>query len=263
VSTELTRLESALRRDRLVVIAGLVAVTLLAWGYLAYLRWRMSPAETMASMASEMALPHARSWGSVELLLLFAMWSVMMVAMMVPSVTPLILMFARARRQRSSSGVVGSAAMLLLGYLTVWTAFSAVAAVTQWVLHRAALMSPMMVSASPVLGGTLLLLAGAFQFSPLKRVCLTHCRSPLHFVLTEVGHGWRGPFVIGLEHGAHCVGCCWNLMALLLVAGVMNLFWVAAIALAVLVEKVAPAGRALGRMAGAALIAAGIVVLAR
>jgi predicted metal-binding membrane protein len=263
VSIELTRLESALRRDRLVVIAGLVAVTLLAWGYLAYLRWRMSPAETMASMASEMAMPNARSWGAVELLLLFAMWSVMMVAMMVPSVTPLILAFARARRRRSGSGVVGSAAVLLLGYLAVWTAFSAVAALMQWTLHRAALLSPMMVSVSPVLGGTLLLVAGAYQFSPLKRACLAHCRSPLHFVLTELGGGWQGPFVIGLKHGAYCVGCCWTLMALLLVAGVMNLFWVVAIALAVLVEKVASAGRALGRMAGAALIAAGIVLLAR
>jgi predicted metal-binding membrane protein len=257
---ELTPLEAVLRRDRAVVLAGLASLTLVAWAYVAYLGWKMTSVGTM-DMAPDMAMPQVQSWGAVELLLLFVMWAVMMVAMMVPSVSPLILMFARASRQKGIDQGIGAAAILLLGYLIVWLGFSGMAALAQWRLHSAALLSPMMASTSPVLGGVLLLAAGVFQFTPLKRACLGRCRSPMGFLLSVWRDGRWGTLVMGLKHGAYCVGCCWALMALLLVAGVMNLLWVAAIAGFVLVEKAAPMGERLGRIMGGALIVAGIALL--
>ena len=254
---ELTRLEALLRRDRSVTLAGLAAVTLVAWAYLVYLVWKMRAMESM-DMAPAMAMPQLQSWGAVEFLLLFVMWTVMMVAMMVPSVAPLILMFARANRQKGSGSVVGSAAILLLGYLLVWTGYSGLAALAQWRLHNAALLSPLMASTSSLLSGFLLVAAGIFQFTPLKRACLVRCRSPVGFLMSEWREGRWGTLVMGLKHGGYCVGCCWILMALLLVAGVMNLLWVAAIAVFVLVEKAARKGEGLGRITGAALIAAGV-----
>jgi predicted metal-binding membrane protein len=257
VSTGLTRLEAVLRRDRTVVLAGLAAMTLVAWAYLVSLVWGM---RTM-DMAPDMAMPQMQSWGAVELLLLFVMWAIMMVAMMVPSVAPLLLMFARANRQKGGSRVVGSAGILLLGYLLAWVGFSILATLAQWRLHRAALLSPMMVSTSSVLGGLLLVAAGVFQFTPLKRACLVRCRSPLSFLMSDWRDGQWGTFVMGLKHGAYCVGCCWMLMALLFVAGVMNLLWVVAIAVFILVEKAAPRGNLIGLIAGAALIVAGIALI--
>jgi predicted metal-binding membrane protein len=259
VSTGLTRLEAVLRRDRTIVLAGLAAMTLVAWAYLVSLIWGM---RTM-DMAPDMAMPQMQSWGAVELLLLFAMWAIMMVAMMVPSVAPLLLMFARANRQKGGSRVVGSAGILLLGYLLAWVGFSILATLAQWRLHSAALLSPMMVTTSSIFGGLLLVAAGVFQFTPLKRACLVRCRSPLSFLMSDWRDGQWGTFVMGLKHGAYCVGCCWMLMALLFVAGVMNLLWVAAIAVFILVEKVAPRGNLIGRIAGAALIVAGIALIVR
>jgi len=212
-------------------------------------------------MAPVMAMPQVRSWEGVELLLLFVMWAVMMVAMMVPSVAPLILMFARANRREGADRVVGSAGILLLGYLLVWWSFSGLAALAQWGLHGAAVLSPMMASTSPVFGGLLLVAAGVFQFTPLKHACLGRCRSPMGFLLSEWRRGRWGALTMGLKHGAYCVGCCWALMALLFVAGVMNLLWVAAIAVFVLLEKTAPMGEMLGRVTGVALVLAGIALL--
>jgi len=260
VSTEPTPLEAVLRRDRVVVLAGLASLTLVAWGYVVYLGWKMRTMGAM-DMAPAMAMPQAQSWSAVELLLLFVMWAVMMVAMMVPSVAPLIMMFARAHRQRDVHRVVGSAAILLLGYLLVWSGFSALAALAQWRLHSAALLSPMMASTSPIFGGVLLISAGVFQFTPLKRACLAHCRSPMGFLLSEWHGGQWGTLAVGLKHGVRCVGCCWALMGLLFVAGVMNLLWVAAIAVFVLLERTVPMGAMLGRVTGAALVVAGIALL--
>jgi predicted metal-binding membrane protein len=146
------------------------------------------------------------------------------------------------------------AGLFLLGYVAVWTSFSALAAVAQWALHATALLSPRMVSTSPVLGGGLLIAAGVFQWTPLKHACLAHCRSPLSFLSTDWREGWRGAFAMGWKHGAYCTGCCWVLMALLFVAGVMNLWWIAAITLLVLLEKVLPRGLWFGRAAGVSFI---------
>ncbi|MGH8656144.1 MAG: DUF2182 domain-containing protein [Gammaproteobacteria bacterium] len=260
MSAELTQLEAVLRRDRAVILAGVTMVALIAWAYLVYLVWEMETRDDMVAMGMtpDMVMPQMQSWGAVELLLLFVMWAVMMVAMMVPSVAPLILMFARANRQKGVSRVVGSAGILFLGYLLVWMDFSVLATLAQWRLHTAALLSPMMVSTSSAFGGLLLMAAGVFQFTPLKRACLVRCRSPLSFLMSEWREGQWGTLFMGLKHGAYCVGCCWMLMTLLFVAGVMNLLWVAAIAVFVLVEKIAPRGDLIGRVAGGTLIVAGI-----
>ena len=254
MSTDVGGIEAVLRRDRVVILAAVTAVTAVGWAYLGYVTWNMRDMGPM-TMASAMVMPRADHWGTVELPVLFLMWTMMMVAMMVPSATPLVLMFAWAnRRQGNGSRVVGSAAMLLLGYLFVWTGFSGLAAWAQWSLHNAALLSSMMASTSGLLSGLLLLAAGAYQFTPLKRACLDHCRSPLGFVTSEWRGGRWGAFIMGLKHGGYCVGCCWILMSLLLVAGVMNLLWVAVLAVFVLLEKVIPVGQRLGRLAGALLV---------
>lgn len=199
--------------------------------------------------------------GPLELAILVVMWVVMMVAMMLPSVAPLILMFARDNRQKGARRVVGPAGILLAGYLLAWMGYSVPAATLQWKLHVEALLSPAMAGNSPLLQGFLLLTAGAFQFTPLKRACLARCRSPLGFLMSDWRAGPWGALVMGLKHGAYCVGCCWLLMLLMFAAGAMNLLWMAALALIVLAEKAAPRGELIARLGGAALIAAGAGLL--
>jgi predicted metal-binding membrane protein len=214
-------------------------------------------------MGSDMTMPQMRAWGVVDLVLVFVMWAVMMVAMMVPSASPLILMIAAAnRRRREQDDPLVPTGLFLGGYLLAWTLFSALATVAQWGLHASALLSPAMVGTSPVLGGVLLLLAGVFQFTSLKHACLSHCRSPLGFVMGHWREGSGGAVRMGLEHGLYCVGCCWILMALLFVAGVMNLAWVAAISVFVLAEKVLPRGEVVGKLGGVVFVVAGLVMLA-
>jgi predicted metal-binding membrane protein len=198
---------------------------------------------------------------AVGLLALFAMWAVMMAAMMAPSAAPLVLAFARVNRRQSANGVAAPAAILLAGYLLAWTGFSLVAALLQLGLHGADLLSHAMASNSTLLSGLLLAAAGLFQFSPLKRACLARCRSPFGFLVSDWRDGHWGALLLGLKHGAYCVGCCWMLMLLPFVAGVMNLLWMAAIAALVVVEKVTPKGDLIGRLAGAALIAAGVALI--
>jgi predicted metal-binding membrane protein len=188
----------------------------------------------------------------------------MMIAMMVPSVAPLILIFAAAYRKRQErQDPVVPTAIFLMGYLLVWTGFSVLATLAQWGLHTAALLSPMMVSNSSILGGVIMLAAGIFQWTSFKHACLTHCRSPLGFLMTHWREGTRGTLIMGMEHGTYCVGCCWILMVLLFVAGVMNLVWVAIIAAFVLAEKVLPRGDLVGRVAGGMLVLAGIGLLSQ
>ena len=254
-----TILETLLRRDRVLVAVGLIGVAALGWAYMLYLARSMSD---MAMMGTDLAMPQMQSWGVVDLALLFVMWEVMMVAMMVPSASPVILMMAAAnRKRRERDDPLVPTGLFLGGYLMAWTAFSAVATAVQWGLHATALLSPAMVGTSPMLGGVLLISAGLFQFTSLKRACLSHCRSPLGFVMGHWRAGRVGALRMGLEHGFYCVGCCWILMALLFVAGVMNLIWVAAISLFVLAEKVLPRGELVGRLGGAVLLAAGLVML--
>jgi predicted metal-binding membrane protein len=260
-------LEALLRRDRVVVGAGLAALIVAAWLYLLYLASAMSDMAmpdmaTMPGMAMTMPALHAWSW--VEVGALAVMWGVMMIAMMTPAAAPMILVFSTIHRRRTAEGRPAvPTAIFVLGYLVVWTIYSVVAALAQAGLHAAALLSPAMAATSPLLAGGLLVAAGVFQWTPLKRACLAACRSPLSFLMTGWREGRGGAFVMGLRHGLYCLGCCWALMALLFVAGVMNLLWVASIAVAVLIEKVVPHGDLVGRLTGVVFVAAGVLLVAR
>ncbi len=251
----MTSLERAVTKDRVIVITSLVVLAGAAWAYTGYLAWKMEGMD----MGPEMAMPQMQTWTLVDLLLLFVMWTVMMVAMMVPSAAPMVLMFANVQRQRQKQQrPFVSTGVFLLGYLIVWTAFSLIATLAQWGLHSAALLSPMMISTSSLFGGVLLMAAGIFQWTPLKHTCLKHCRSPLGFITTDWRDGTWGALLMGLRHGSYCAGCCWALMALLFVAGVMNLFWVAIIAVFVLIEKIIPNGHWVSKVSGLVLIVWGI-----
>lgn len=244
------------RRDRRVVLTGLVGITALSWAYLVYLALRMAAAPMPTPMPG-MSMPQWQPWGPIDFALMLLMWVVMMAGMMVPSASPMILTFTTLHRRQARGNVVGPTAAFLAGYLIAWSAFSFAATLAQWGLHQAALLSPMMVSTSPVLGGLLLIAAGAFQWSELKQACLSNCRTPLGFLLNEWREGPGGALVMGLRHGLFCTGCCWALMALLFVGGVMNLLWVAVIAAFVLVEKIAPRELHVARLAGLGLAAWG------
>jgi predicted metal-binding membrane protein len=244
------------RRDRLLVGAGLLAAALLAWAYLFYDARRMSDAAACCTMASLGGSPFA------ALLSLFVMWSVMMIAMMLPTALPMVLTFAAVSRNRRQLGRPAvPVAIFVFGYVIVWCAFSGFAAGAQWLLYRRALLSASMASSSTMLAGTLLLAAGVFQFTPLKRACLTRCRSTFEFIMTRWREGRAGALRMGVEHGAFCAGCCWALMVLLFVVGVMNLFWVAALTLLVCVEKLLPARAQISAATGVVLLGWGVIVL--
>jgi predicted metal-binding membrane protein len=254
-----------LRRDRVIVCGALAVLVAAASLYLVYLSREMNAMATtdMAGMPG-MAMPAIYEWNWVEVATLGVMWAVMMIAMMTPAAAPMILTFAAVHRRRQAENRPAvPTAVFVLGYFVVWTAFSAVAALGQAGLHAAALLSPKMTAESPLLGGVLLVVAGVFQWTPLKRTCLNLCRSPLSFVMSRWREGHAGAFVMGLRHGLYCLGCCWALMTLLFVAGVMNLVWVAVIAVAVLVEKTLPRGELVGRITGGALVIAGAWLAAR
>ncbi len=251
---------TVLRRDRLLVLAGLGGVTVLAWLYLILLAAGMG--DGPGAMGEAMANARPTRWTAGDFALMALMWSVMMVGMMLPGATPMILLFAMVNRQKREAGYpfVPTGAFAL-GYAGAWTAFSLFATILQWALHSAALLSPMLVSISAVLAGTLFIAAGIYQLTPLKHACLKNCRSPLHFIMTRWRNGAAGALRMGLEHGAYCVKCCWFLMGLLFVLGVMNLLWVAALTILVLVEKAAPHGEWTARVSGVAMLAGGLYFL--
>jgi len=189
------------------------------------------------------------------------MWAVMMVGMMAPSAAPMLLLFAAAQAGRNKRGLPLTTLAFALGYIAVWASFSVGATGAQWGLHQAAMLSAVMASSSGRLSGAILMAAGVYQLTPWKSNCLTHCRSPLGFLMTDWRNGTGGAFRMGFRHGAYCLGCCWALMCVLFVVGVMNLIWVAALTSFVLIEKTGPAGAIVARVAGAAMIAVGVTVI--
>lgn len=252
-----TAMESLLKRDRVIVTAGLVGVTAVAWIYLAVLAAGMD--DVPAGMGGGAAMMAVKPWTAIDFVLMFVMWAVMMVGMMAPSAAPMILLYAMvSRKQRERGHTLAPTGAFASGYLAIWAGFSLVATLLQWAFGQAALLSPMMVGTSAWLGGVLLIAAGIYQWTPLKNACLEHCRSPIHFISAHWRNGTLGALRMGIEHGAFCVGCCWVLMGLLFVGGVMNLLWIAAVAAFVLVEKVLPAGVQAGRASGFLLVAAGV-----
>jgi predicted metal-binding membrane protein len=244
---------------RRVIGLAIAAVTLLAWAYLFHLSRQMSAAAADETMMAAMGMAMNTPWTRIDVLLTFVMWTVMMVGMMAPSVTPVLLLAANA--PRSEPRVIPPAVSFGAGYLLVWSGFSAIATVAQWMLHDEALLSRAMAVSSPRVAGAILIGAGLYQLTPLKNVCLTHCRSPIGFLMSHWRGGRAGPIRMGLHHGVHCLGCCWALMAVLFAVGVMNLAWVAGLALLVLAEKVAPGADRLSRIAGVVLVLIGIVTL--
>jgi predicted metal-binding membrane protein len=247
-----------LRRDRLPAVAGLVGVTALAW---LYLGWMTHAMPEMAGMA-QMVMPMIEPWSAADWLATFLMWAIMMVGMMLPGAAPMILLYDRVRERQEAKGAsLAATGVFALGYLLAWTLFSLGATTTQWALEQAALLSPIMASASPWLGGGFLIAAALYQWTPLKHACLVHCRSPIAFLAHHWHSGRSGALRMGLHHGLYCVGCCWVLMALLFVGGVMNLLWIALLALFVLLEKVMPEGELFSRLSALLLAGASVLVI--
>lgn len=260
MATTPTALERVVRRDRIVVLASLVALTALAWSYLVDMARGMDMAGAMGA-AMAMAV---RPWDLGHFAAMFVMWAIMMVGMMLPSAAPMILLFAALeRRGQATRNPHPRVVAFVAGYLLVWTGFGLAATALQWGLAEAALLSPTMMTTSPVLVAALFALAGIWQLTPLKHVCLRHCRAPAQFLAAHARPGVAGALHTGVAHGAYCVGCCWFLMGLLFVGGVMNLLWVAAIAVFVLAEKVVPRGELLARASGAAMFMAALWLLLR
>jgi predicted metal-binding membrane protein len=262
-----TTLERLIRRDRIVVSIALICITVLAWLYVLRLAADMEmggmdlSGMRMVSTGLRMVMsPSRKAWNIQEFSLMFVMWAVMMVGMMAPSVAPVVLLYVNVRRRAVMDGQpFASTGWFVGGYLLAWSGFSFLATVAQWALERNALLTPMMVMASIRLGGLLLMITGLYQWSPLKRLCLAHCTSPITFLQRHGGFRRDAPksLALGIQHGIYCLGCCWALMVLLFVGGVMNVTWIAGISVLVLVEKATSAGRAIGRIAGIGLVAAG------
>ena len=250
------------RRDRAVLVSAIAVLAGLAWAYTVRLSAGMGSMSVNA-MAASVAVPSTQSWTLNDVFFMFVMWTVMMVAMMLPSATPMVLLFARVMRKRERDGrPFVPTGLFVFGYLLVWVGFSAMATLANWGLHVAGLLSSMMGSTTPMIGGVVLLFAGVFQWTPLKDACLSHCRSPLAFLTAHWSDGRGGALMMGLHHGVYCLGCCWLLMALLFVLGIMNLPWIAALTVFVLLEKVLPHGRLVSRFSGIVFAAWGMALLA-
>lgn len=283
-------LATLLKRDRIVVAAALIALTLLAWAYVLWLsghmampsapvsdsmaRMDMGPGASsggdmagmdMSGMAGAIA-PAFRAWAPADFVFMFSMWAVMMVGMMTPSVAPMVLLYAGVGRKASENGApFASTGWFFAGYLAVWITFSALATFAQWALTDLALLTPMMAAASTIFGGVVLVAVGLYQWTPLKDTCLRACQAPIGFLMAHGGFRIEpiGAIRLGIVHGAYCLGCCFALMMLLFVGGIMNVLWIASLTILVLLEKVVPAGRVISRISGVLIGAAGVWLLAQ
>jgi predicted metal-binding membrane protein len=252
------KMENPARKDRIVILFVLGSITLAAWAYLSH----MAMDAGTHGMLHDAAIPCVMSWGAADLVFSFLMWSVMMVAMMIPSATPMFLAFAVINEGRNEAGYpLIATGSFVMGYLIIWLGFSAASALIQWGLHATALLSEAMVIAGPIFGGALLIAAGVFQWTPFRDACMVKCRSPMAFIITEWREGKGGALIMGLKHGVYCVGCCWLLMALSLVLGVMNLVWMAVLTVFMALEKGSVAGLWLSRAAGAILVMWGVALV--
>jgi predicted metal-binding membrane protein len=267
--------ESVLRRDRVIVAAGLAVLTVLSWAYIiagagmGMPAWHMLSVSLFPHRMAQMSMPdmaHTGTWGAGHWFLVLGMWWVMMIAMMTPSAAPLILLYGRATRHaqaggRLAPGVVPTTAFAA-GYLLIWLAFSVAATVIMWALERVGAVSATnMGSRLAWMSASILIAAGLYQVSPLKHACLRVCRSPAEFLTKHWRPGAFGALRMGLEHGVFCVGCCWVLMALLFVGGVMNPLWIGILTIFVLAEKLGPQGPWLAYVSGLVLLAWGVATL--
>lgn len=262
---DITATERLIGKDRVITIAGLIALTLLSWV------WVLTGAGTgmnSVSMSTFQFPPPVMdgmtmAWSPGYAALMVAMWWIMMIAMMVPSAAPMILLYGRVARHAQKKGQMEDGVLptfiFVLGYLAVWLGFSALATGAQWGLERAGFMHQMLMwSTNTTLTALLLIAAGLYQLTPLKLSCLEHCRSPAGYLSAHWRSGRSGAFSMGLTHGTFCLGCCWVLMALLFAGGVMNLVWIAGLALIVLAEKVAPWGIRFGQALAIIMVGGGV-----
>jgi predicted metal-binding membrane protein len=251
-------LERVLARDRRLTAVALAALVVLAWSYLLVLSQKVSDDASMAAMPGMSSMPGmgGETGPLPSFALTVLMWWTMMIGMMVPSAAPMILLFGSVqRRQLAAESPKLRVTLFTAGYLVIWGAFSLLAAGAQIVLTRLALLAPVDLTVTAWLGVGLVALAGIYQLTPLKHACLRRCRSPAEFLSSHWRRGNDGAFRMGVEHGLYCVGCCWLLMGLLFVVGIMNLVWVAVIAAFVLIEKVVPQGETTAKINGIALLA--------
>ena len=264
--------ESLLRHERWIVLSGLAVITVLSWTYI------LTGAGTGMSVRAMTVIslfPHRMTgtplqqgeWTSGYWIIMLLMWWVMMIAMMTPSATPMILLYTRATRYAQGKGQTGRnvvpTAAFAGGYLLAWFGFSVLATVAQrWLEASGSISAMWMASTSAGLSAAVLIFAGAYQLSPWKHRCLNHCRAPAAFLACHNRPGRLGALRMGIEHGAFCVGCCWVLMMLLFMGGIMNVLWISVLAIIVLLEKLIPQGPWFARIMGMALIAWGAATLA-
>jgi predicted metal-binding membrane protein len=260
-NTDATALEAILRRDRTLIGVAISIIVVVCWAYIASIAEHM---RTPVAGIDDMITPEAAEWSLGDAASVLVMWSVMMVGMMLPTAARPILLYAYlGRRAAADEPPFTPAIWLALGYALSWIAFSLIATAVQWALESASLLTPTMASKSAALCGALLLLAGLYQVSPLKSACLARCQAPLGFIERQGGfrHDAQGSIALGWRHGLALIGCCWALMALLFISGVMNIVWMAVIGFFLLIEKLLASGPLLSRMSGVALILAGAAVL--
>ncbi len=251
------------RRDRNAILAALGALTLLCWIYLIRMAQDMAGMPGMAEMPgmNMMSMLEVKPWTPVDWVMMLAMWIIMMVGMMVPSAAPMILIYAAIARKAARDGSpLAPTAVFAAGYIAMWSLFSVAATASQWALDQAALLSPMMVMTSPLLGAGLVCAAGVYQLTPIKNACLEHCRAPAMHISAHWRPGTAGAFRMGAEHGLYCLGCCWVLMGLLFFGGVMSLAWIAGLTGFVLLEKLIPLPSGGARVGGVLLIVAGVAL---
>ena len=226
-------------KDKKIIVTGLFIVSATGWLYMFYMAWAM---ENMHLV--DMWMPPqvgSRVWTGFDFFMLFLMWFTMMIAMMTPTIVPMVMMFTTVNKsKKQKQQPYAPTSLFLIGYLLAWGLFSIVVSLIQWPLHESGLLNPMMNSRSYLLSGGILILAGLYQFTPLKDVCLNQCRTPLGFIMTAWKEGYVGALKMGFHHGTFCVGCCWALMLILFAVGVMNMLWVILITIFVLLEKVLP-----------------------
>jgi predicted metal-binding membrane protein len=274
-------IERALKQDRAVVISALVAVIVASWLYvftgagMGMSAFDMSSLSMASGQAGQMEMSGGMSgamqamatpvdWTIGYAVLMFCMWWVMMIAMMLPSAAPMILLHAMVDRKSKTSqgGTPWRTAAFTAGYLAVWAFFSATAAGLQWAFEGVGLLTPMAMSSNSALfAAAILLFAGLYQLTPIKQACLKHCRGPIQFLARHWRPGAGGAFLMGIHHGAYCLGCCWGLMAILFFGGIMNLYWIIGLAVIVLLEKLMPVGPRLSVVTGGLFLAWGVYFL--
>ena len=267
-----TALDAVLRRDRAVVAAALLVLVALAWAYVIWLAADMEMGGMdmsefrMISAGRGLMMPITAPWQPIEFVFVFAMWAVMMLGMMTPSAAPMILIYTRVGRQAAfERKPFVSSAWFAGGYLLAWTGFAIAATIVQWMVERPSWLTPGMAATNAIFSGLVLVAAGLYQWTPIKDVCLRQCQAPLQFIQRHGGFraDAAGSLALGARHGGYCIGCCWVLMALLFIGGVMNVLWIALLTIFVLLEKVVPAGRLISRISGAGFLVAGIWLIGR